>query len=289
MTTIAFFLALGAAAAWAVGMTLAKPAVRWVDPLSYTAVRWIVGAALAAAYGLVTNAFSFPGWGALGYAALAGLLDAAVGGLFYVLSIQRTSAHEATTLSSTAPLWGVAASVLFLAEPARWSAFVAAGLAVAGAFLLVHEPRRAARRRLAGPAFALLTGALWGIAETVPTKLALARGISPALLLLVFSITAVAGTSGLAPFLRSRIPRKMTRTGLLYAAASSAAGAFLGWVLWLLALERAPASLVSPVRGSTVLFAFAYSVVFLRERPRRESFVGAGLVFAGILVITLLT
>lgn len=287
MTILAFFLAFAAAATWAIGMTLAKPALRYADPLSYTRIRWVVVTALAFVYGLVSNGFRFPGWVPLGYAALAGVLDAAAGGLFYLLAMERTSAHQTTTLSNTAPLWGVAASVLFLGEPARWSAFVAALLVVLGAWFLVRKPGGALRGRRAGPAFALLTGILWGIAETVPSKLALERGISPILLLFVFSVTAVGSISLVTPFLRAHIPRKMTRKGLGYALVSAATGAFLGWVLWLSALERAPASLVSPVRGTSMLFAFSYSVLFLRERPMREAFLGAGLVFAGILVVTL--
>lgn len=288
MTMAAVLLALAAGAAWAAGMTLAKPALRHADPLSYVRIRWVFVGVLALIYGLVTGALRFPGWTPLGFAALAGFVDAAGGGLFYVLAIERSSAYETTTLSSTAPLWGVAASVLFLGEPARWSAFLAAGLVVAGAFLLVHEPKGVRRSTLTGPAFALVAGLLWGFAETVPSKLALEGGISPALLLLVFSATTVGSVSLVTPCLRSRIPRKMTRTGLAYILASAGVGAFLGWLLWLSALERAPASLISPVRGSTLLFAFAYSVLFLREQPRRTAFLGTGLVFAGILAVSLL-
>jgi len=288
VTPVAVALALGAAAAWAVGMTLAKPALRHTDPLSYVQLRWVAVGVLAVVFGLATRAFRFPGWSPIGYALLAGFLDAAAGGLFYVLAIARSSAHETTTLSSTVPIWGVAASVLFLGEPARWSAFLAAGLVVAGALLLVREPKGSRRRADAtGPAFALIAGLLWGVAETVPSKIALEQGISPALLLVLFSTAAVAGTSLVGPFLRSRIPRRMDRAGPVYILASAAGGAFAGWVLWLLALERAPASLLSPVRGSTLLFAFACSVLFLKERPRRTAFAGAGLVFAGILAVSL--
>ena len=289
LTPAAFALALSAGATWAIGMTLAKPALRHTDPVSYVRLRWVVVGLLGVVFGLATRGFRFPGWPPVGYALLAGFLDAAAGGLFYVLAIERSSAHETTTLSSTVPIWGVAASVLFLGEPARWSVFVAAGLVVAGAFLLVHQPRGQRHADLTGPALALVAGLLWGVAETVPSKIALEQGMSPALLLVVFSVAAVASTSLAAPFLRPRIPRRMDRAGPGYIVASAAPGAFAGWVFWLLALERAPASLLSPVRGSTLLFAFAYSVVFLKERPRGTAFVGAALVFAGILAVSLLT
>jgi len=287
LTLLAVILALGAAAAWAVGMTLAKPALRHADPLTYMALRWIVVACLATTYGVLSGGLAFAGWRPIGLAVLAGVLDAVAGGLFYLLAMERTSAHRTTTLSSTTPLWGVVASVLFLAEPARWSAFAAAALVVGGAYFLVRERPGPMRGSLLGPAFGLATGVLWGVAETVPAKLALDAGMLPASFLLVFAATAVLGTLLITRPLRRWIPRQMDRAGALYAIASAAGGAFLGWVLWLSALERGKASLLAPVRGSTLLFAFALSVLFLRERPTGRALLGATLVFAGVLLVAI--
>jgi len=62
---------------------------------------------------------------------------------------------------------------------------------------------------------------------------------------------------------------------------------FLGWILWLLALGRAPASIISPVRGLVVLFGFLASVLILKERPSRRSAIGVLLIIGGVMLVTI--
>ncbi len=286
MSTLAILLAIAAAATWALGMTISKPGVRHLDLLTFMLIRWPVVLLLAVIYAFVGREFTFPGWQPVAWAAVAGLGDAVAGGFLYLMAMQRTAAHQTTTLSSTAPLFGVLASVTFLREPLIWSAIVAAFLVVVGAYFLVKQEKGVTRSSLLGSLFALLTGVLWGVMETVPSKLALEGGLSPVSMLLVFSTTAVVGILLLRPLLRQRIPRRVDRRGVLYAVISAAGGAFLGWILWLHSLQLAPASLISPVRGSTLLFAFFYSVLFLRERPTARAFFGATLVFGGVLLVS---
>ncbi|MDD5263923.1 MAG: DMT family transporter [Candidatus Bipolaricaulis sp.] len=288
MSTWAIPLAVGAAAAWALGMTAAKPALRSWDGLSYLLGRWVLVALLALLYAGVSGQLAFPGWRPAAMAALAGVLDASVGGILYVTALQRTSAYQATTLSNTAPFWGVLASVAFLGEPLRWGVFVAAGLVVVGAWFLTE--RDAANGRpsdLAGTLLALAAGVLWGFAETVPSKLALDSGLSPATLLFLFAVSGALGVLALMPLLRRRIPRRTERRGLSFVVLSAVGGAFLGWILWLVALAQAPASILSPVRGATMAFAFAYSVVFLRERPTRRAILGLAFAVAGVFLVVL--
>jgi len=279
-------LALASGATWAIGMTVAKPALRQTDHLTYLLGRWIVVAALAAGYAAIRGDLFFPGWNAFGWAIGAGLVDAVAGGLLYQLALERTETHQTTTLASTVPLWGVVSAVLFLGESSRWTVIIAAILVVAGAYFLIGRGRLRLRSALVGSALALLTAILWGVAETVPSKLALDAGMTPPLQLLVFSLSAVAGTALLMPFLRTKIPLRISPRGLLLTAISGAGGAFLGWVLWLSSLQIAPASVISPVRGSTILFAFVYSVLFLKERPMPAAFLGGALVLVGVVLVS---
>jgi drug/metabolite transporter (DMT)-like permease len=283
----AILLAIAAAAAWAIGMTAAKPAVRHIDRLTYMLGRWAVVATLALVYAGFSRSLSFPGLQPVGMAALAGLLDATFGGLFFLMAMERAPAYQTTTLSSTAPIWGVAGAFLFLGEPLRWSLLVAAGLAVVGTYLLAGSGRRGLLSARSGTLLALLTGVLWGVAETVPTKLALDGGLAPAATLFVFSIAGGIGALLLLPLLRRTVPRRVDGRGIAWMLLSAVAGAFLGWLLWLRGLESAPASLLSPIRGSTMLFAFLYSVAFLKERPTWRSLVGVALVLSGVLWVSL--
>ncbi|MFC2100032.1 DMT family transporter [Candidatus Bipolaricaulota bacterium] len=282
---LAIVLALCSGATWAIGMTVAKPALRHIDILSYMLGRWLIVVPLALIYGFATGTFAFASWIGVGFAALAGFIDSTLGGLFYMLAMQRTPAYQTSTLASTAPLWGVVSAILILHEPLRWSVIVAALLVVLGAFLLVGH-RMKLRGHLAGSALGLLTGLLWGFAETIPSKLALQHGLSPASLLFVFSCSGVLTIAAMIPLLRSRFPRRIERRGVAYMVLAAAGGAFLGWIFWLSSLERAPASLISPIRGSTLLFAFLYTLVFLRERPAARAFVGVLCVLAAVVLVS---
>jgi len=286
MPSVAILLAIAAAAAWAIGMTAAKPGVRYMDLVTYTWIRWLLVSILVVVYGLVTHRLAFPGWRPVLLAAGAGILDSTFGGIFYLLAMERTSAHQTSTLSSTAPLWGVLGAILILGEPLLWRVVLAAGLVIGGAIFLTGGQRSEKPRAWLGAAFALITGVLWGFAETVPAKLALQGGLSPETLLLVFSLSGALGMLALMPLLRLRIPRRVERRGFLFVALSAICGAFLGWLLWLYALNLAPASVISPIRGATLLFAFIYSVLFLKERPTPRALIGVALVAGAVLLVS---
>ncbi len=293
MWSPAIVLALAASAAWGIGMTAATPALRHVDRLTFLVVRWGLVAAFALVYAVAVGRLAIPSATAALWAVAAGLLDATAGGFFYVLSLERGATYQATTLSSTAPLWGVFGAVLFLGEPLRWSVALAAVLAIGGAWFLVDASRatvpavsRRPTRASSGATAALTTGILWGVAETVPAKLALAEGLSPESLLVVFAISGCVGAAALLPFLRRKIPRRVEPKGYAYIALSGIVGAGVGWLLWLLSLQRAPASVVAPVRGATLVFCLAYSTVFLRERPSRRALIGIGLAAGAVLLVS---
>lgn len=283
--TAAILLALASGGTWAIGMTAAKPALRHIDVLSYMLARWLLVAPLALAFAVATDTLTFPSMFAVGMAALAGFIDSTLGGFFYLMAMQRAPAYQTTTLASTAPVWGVTTAILILGESLRWQVLVAAVLVVVGAYFLVGRRMRI-REHLVGSLFGLLTGFLWGFAETIPSKLALQNGLSPATLLFVFSCSGVITIGAILPSLRARFPRRITRMGLGLTLLSGVGGAFLGWLLWLSALDLAPASIVSPIRGSTLVFALIYSVLFLRERPNRTALVGVALVLAGVVLVS---
>jgi drug/metabolite transporter (DMT)-like permease len=282
---LAILLALASGGTWAIGMTVAKPALRHIDVLSYMLGRWLLVAPLALLYAVATGALAFPSGYAVGMAVVAGFIDSALGGLFYLMAMERAPAYQTATLSSTAPVWGVSTAILLLGETPRWEVFVAAVLAVVGAYFLVGRRFRI-REHALGSAFGLLTGFLWGFAETIPAKLALRAGLSTPSLLLVFACSGVISIAAFLPFLRSRFPRRIDRTGIRLTVLSAVGGAFLGWVFWLSALELAPASVVSPVRGSTLVFSLVYSILFLRERPNRVALLGVILVLGGVVLVS---
>ncbi|MCK4570506.1 DMT family transporter [Candidatus Bipolaricaulota bacterium] len=283
---MAFVFAIAAAAAWGVAMTVAKPGAHHLDPITFLRFRWIVALLIALLYGLLTNDLALPSGTAAGLVMLGSLLNAVIGWTLYLIAMQHAPAYQITALASTAPLWGVLGAVVIVGEPFRWTAFVAALLVVAGAILLVDGDRRQ-RSSLIGVVLAIAAGILWGVSETVPMKLATEMGITPATSIVLFAMAAIAGNTLAIPLLRKRVPKRVSRRGLAFAAISAISGAFLGWLFWLNGLRLAPASLLAPVRGSTLVFTFLFSVLFLRERPSKRAIGGVALVFGGVLLVSL--
>ena len=285
---MAFLLAVAAAASWGVAMTVAKPGSRHLDPVTFLLTRWILALILALLVAGIGGTLVFPSWDAIGLVVLGSFMNAVIGWTLYLLAMERAPGYRVTALASTAPLWGVLGAILFVGEPFHWAALVAALLVIAGAYFLVRErSSEEGESSLSGAALAIIAGILWGVSESVPMNLATQRGMPPETSIIVFALAAIAGIALLMPLLRRRIPGRRDRRGLWLAALSAVSGAFLGWFLWLNGLRLAPASLLAPVRGSTLLFTFVFSVVFLRERPSRWAIIGVGLVFGGVLLVSL--
>jgi drug/metabolite transporter (DMT)-like permease len=76
------------------------------------------------------------------------------------------------------------------------------------------------------------------------------------------------------------------RSELGWATLAAAVAATLAYVLVLLALDRAEAAPVAAVRETSVVIAVALAAVFLRERVGWPRFAGAGLVAAGVALLS---
>jgi len=251
-------------------------------------IRAVSGLIFVIPFGLLGSGFQFPAPALAVIAFAGGLLDSFVGTLLYLSALKKSPAHEALPLANTAPFWGVLAAVAFLGETPRFAAFAAAVLVVLGAYFLVKRSGGTSRRTTTwGPWMALAAGVVWGVAETVPVKYCLARGMDP-----VSSQLLVIGGAGFVwgvytLFCGKPGKASFPRRGIGIAVLTGFTNLFLGWILWLAALERAPASLLSPVRGSVALFGFLFSILLLKERPSVRSAIGVLLVVGGVVLVSI--
>ena len=287
MTTVAILLATGAAIAWALETVLTKPALRHMDMFSYGALRPLFALLLVIPYGILTAGFGFPGWRLLAIATVAGIIDSFVGSMLFYYAVNRVSAHEATSLSNTAPFWGVITSILILGEPMQPILILAAACVVVGALFLVNKSDEKLSFSFSLQALpALAAGILWGFVETVPVKYCFASGMS----VMTFQLTLIVSSGaawGIAAALRSRrTPLRFPIRGVGFAFVTAVLGYGVAWILWLTGVSMAPASLLSPVRGSMTLFTFLFSVVLLHERPSKKSALGALFVLCGVLLVS---
>jgi len=280
-------LGLGAGLAWAVAQVLMKVGLASMSRPWFAFLRTLLALVFVLPYGLLSGGFAFGSVGVVGIAVVGGTLNAFAGTALFYYAIRRSPVHVAVSLTGSGPFWGVLTASLFLGEALSARTIGAALAVVCGASLLV-SPRGASseeRRPLALLA-ALATAVLWGFTTAVPAKYCLSAGMTPITYQLVMVVSAGAcwGVWALRATLRS--DHRFTARGVWAAAASSFTGFFLGWILWLSALKVAPASLVSPLSGSTTLFAFFLGVALFRERPTWRAVAGALLVVGGVLLVS---
>lgn len=186
----------------------------------------------------------------------------------------------------SAPLLTAAVGILLLGEPV--SVPGAAGIVVLGCGIFVmsmksaHDAIHMDRK---APLFALATAVTICLYTLSDGKGARASGDPAAYIValfifdgLVFTVFAlfVRGWSGLRPILGFVGP------GL--AGGAMSAGAY-GIAIW--AMTVAPIPLVAAVRETSVLFAAAIAVVFLKEPLRANRIVAACLIVAGLVLIRL--
>ncbi len=273
---------------WGTGQVIAKRGLADTSLALFGFIRSGAAFLFVVVFGLFTTGFPVVASGLLVVAFFGGVLDSFVGAMLYMVALKGSPAHETIPLANTAPLWGVAAAVVFLSEPPRLAAFFAAALVVAGAYFLVsRRDRSQASAPRFGPVIALAAGVTWGIAETVPVKYCLTHGMIP----VTYQLLAIGGSTaawGVYLLLKGHLGRvRRSRMGMRIAVLTGCMNLFLGWLLWLAALDRAPASLVAPVRGLVVLFGFLASVIILKERPSRRCAIGVLLILGGVMLVSI--
>lgn len=289
MDLVAITLAVGATLCWGLTWLLMKSGVDRMSWIGFGFLRPWMGLPFIVLFAWLTDGFVF-GASRLVLVGLAGgLLNALFGTAFFYYALSHGSMHESNILANTGPFWGVVSAILFLGEPARLVTFGAGALVIGGTYFLVRRRKGEHRsRNLRALLSALAAGVLWGFSGAVPAKYCMDLGMSPIAYQLLFTgSAAVAWTLVALPGLR-RNRLRFTRQTLGIALLSSFFGLFAGWVLWLMALQRATASSLSPLSSLTLFFAVLLGAVFLREPITRRIVVGGTLVVAGVTLVSIL-
>jgi transporter family protein len=286
---ITIALAVGACLCWALTWILMKLGVDLMDWVVFGTLRSWAAILFIVPYVLLTHSLILGAPIVVGVAVGGSLLNAFLGTALFYYALAHGAIHESTILSNTNPLWGVISSVIFLGEGAGWTALVAAALVIGGASLLVHRTSEEPARSRTLPRLAALgAGVLWGFTGAVPTKYCLNHGMSPSGYQLIYtSVAIVAWTLASAPKLMA-VKKAFTKRALWIALVSSFFGIFASWLLWLTALRRVEASILSPLQGLGLLFTVALGVVFLHERVTLRLALGGLLVVAGASIVSIL-
>jgi len=283
----AVVLSVGASLSWATTWVLMRAGVHEMSWVALGVLRPWMGLLFIVPFAWATDGFVFGSPLVVLVAAGGGLLNAFLGTALFYFALTHGSMHESNILANTSPFWGVVGSIAVLGEPARLVTFGGGALVIGGAYFLVRRTGAGVgRHRLRPRLAAIATGVIWGFSTAVPTKFCMAHGMSPIAYQFLFSCSAAAlwTLAALPSLARHRLT--FTRRGVWIALVSSFFGLFAGWVLWLMALQRADASALSPLKGLTLLFATILGATWLRESITRRVLVGGALVVAGVTLVS---
>ena len=273
----ALVLASASAIFFGTALVTAKLGLRTMDARAGAAISIPTATmllALAAPFALDASAFSVAA--ALVFA-LVGVFFPALVTLITFAANDRLGPSVTGTLSSTAPLFALAAAFVFLGERIPSRALVAAIGVVAGAALLSWRGGALVRRALWLP---LAGAALRGVAQVL-AKAGLALWPNPfAASLIGYAVSTAAVTA--ADRLRRGAPAHRPRAALGWFMAT---GVLNGGAVLLMyaALAAAPVSLVAPVIAGYPLVTVLLGAALLREeRLNARVISGAMLVAAAI-------
>lgn len=284
MITEAALVAIGGCACWAGVQVISKIALRDTSMFVFASVEFFLMLILVTIYGLLTGQLVYSGERLTVVSMVGGFADSFAGIMLYLMAIKRIDAHKAAPLANIAPFWGLITAIFFLDETARPILFISAILIVLGSYFLTSSKKE---RYLItwdlGVLFALAAGLLWGVAETVPTKYCLSKGMNPTTYQFVLVTISSVAWGLTALIVRTRRNLKYTSRGV---AIGILCGIFtlLGWILWLTALNAVKASQLAPFRGSLVLFAFLFSILLLREKISIRSLLGITMIIGGLIL-----
>lgn len=247
---------------------------------------FLVGAAVYLPFGIVSLIESGADlWHWLGFASVSGALQ-----VVYFLMLQ--TGYRVGDVSvvyplarGTGPLLSVVFAMLLLAERPSAMALVGAAVVVAG---VVTIGLAGGRSRMAGNRAGVLFGLATGVIIAVYTlwdSAAVTVGGMP--------VVGVYWGSVVFQFLLMA-PLGLRERGRLSAVAKRQWGLILtvgilsplGYILILLAIQIAPVSLVAPAREVSVVLVGLAGWLFFREPHPVQRLIGAGIVLAGVAMLT---
>jgi len=210
--------------------------------------------------------------------------------LGYSLALQRGYRHADLSVvypvaRGTGPLLSVTGAVLLLGEPFGLPVAVGAGLVVAGVFLVGGGGRKAGQPFWPGVSWGVLIG-LFIAAYTLNDGTAVKRLAVPPILMDYFgNLLRVLLLTPVALRRREELVAEFKTSG------RSALGigviAPIPYILSLYAMTMAPLSLIAPARELSMMVGVIFGRVMLNERAVATRFIGAALILAGVIALSM--
>jgi drug/metabolite transporter (DMT)-like permease len=269
---------------WGIAFVFQKGAMQHIGPLTFTAIRYFIGAALVAPIAVAEYRRRAP---------IVGPFTARQRWQFLILitsffagvwaqqaGLQTTTVTNGGFLTALYVLITPFAALILLRVPPHPIIYLGAPLALIGIYLLTGADIRAIT---AGDTLLVLAAIFWGIQIAIIAPLVQETGMPVAISCATFFACAILAAIGV-PFLETPSWNGIGSAWveILYTGVMSTAVAF---TLQAIGQQYVPPSNAAIILSSESLFAAAAGAIILHERLPLAGYAGAALIFVAIIIV----
>jgi drug/metabolite transporter (DMT)-like permease len=269
---------------WGIAFVFQKGAMQHIGPLTFTAIRYFIGAALVAPIAIaeyrrrrpVIGPFTARQWRQF----VILILSFFAGVWAQQAGLQTTTVTNGGFLTALYVLITPFAALILLRVHPHPIIYLGAPLALIGIYLLTGADIRAIT---AGDTLLVLAAIFWGIQIAIIAPLVQETGMPVAISCATFLACAVFAAIGV-PFLETPTLDGVGSAWveILYTGVMSTAVAF---TLQAIGQQYVPPSNAAIILSSESLFAAAAGAIILHERLPLAGYAGAALIFAAIIIV----
>jgi drug/metabolite transporter (DMT)-like permease len=275
-------LALGATVLiWAYSWIVMKQVLRYAGPFDFSAIRYLLGAAILFAALLVTRQSLRPP--PLLLTAMIGLCQTTAFQGLGQMALEHGAAGHVALLAYAMPFWAILLAWVLLAErPTRWH-WIGMALAALG-LICVIEPWKGLGST-ASTFLALGAGVAWAMG-TVLSKRMFQRHATPPLLLTAWQMLFGAIALSIVALL---VPQRTIdwAPGLFIGLAYSVVlASSLAWGLWSIVVQRLPTAISSLSSLAVPVVSVALAWAILHEKPTPSEGAGIVLILLGLVAVS---
>ncbi|MFH1820835.1 MAG: DMT family transporter [Methanobacteriota archaeon] len=287
MELLVVLLALGATLCWGMDQVLGKFVLRDLDVLTFNALRPAFAMIFVIPYALFFGQLSYGAIELIALVAFAGFIAEFLGVELYFYIIKRSTAHLVIPVGNSDPLWAALGAILLLSEEASSIVFISIAFVIIGTFFLSQESGWGLKQRWwKGVILAAFVAFLWGISMPI-TKYCLDSGMSMATAQTVRVTVSLFCCSALMFAKRPSMKVKASVRTLKLTLLSGFLAYFLGFMLWLQAMNMESANAIAPFLGGKAVFGFLFAILILREKFTKRSVLGMLSILLGMLLVSI--
>lgn len=253
------------------------------DPFAFGFVFQMTVSAIFLIFTIVTGTLEFPSLLGLGLNLVVLILFYSVANVLSFKAFKIADASEVSIILASSTLWSVLAAVIMLGE--KLTSINVAGVFIVMLGILSVNYRKTDWKVNKGHLYALFGSVLFGIAFTNDVYIINRYNSVSSYMVIAFALPAFA-TLGFKPQSYrniSRYLRKDTVLNLLLCATLYALSALTIFGAYKLG---GPASIISPIQQTSIIFTVIIGYFFLNERDRLpQKIIGTLLTFIGVLML----